>query len=130
MLRIRDVYHGSRIQIFPSWTDPGSKVKKNPDPGSESKNLSIFNPKNGFQALGSGSLFYTHPGSRFPDPNPQQCPKPSNMNTKLFKTVFQIRNILIRTRIRGSITLDDGFGTGSCFFSGGLHDSLILNVGN
>jgi hypothetical protein len=22
--------------------DPGSKVKKNPDPGSESKNLSIF----------------------------------------------------------------------------------------
>ncbi len=35
VLRIRDVYTGSRIRIFPSRiSDPGSRVKKIPDPGS------------------------------------------------------------------------------------------------
>jgi hypothetical protein len=42
VLRIRDVYPGSRIQ---GRKDSGS--------GSASKNLSIFNPKNCFYALGS-----------------------------------------------------------------------------
>jgi hypothetical protein len=43
--------------------DPGSK--KIPDPGSESasKNLSIFNPKNCFYALGK-IIWDVHPGSR------------------------------------------------------------------
>jgi hypothetical protein len=36
VLRIRDVYPGSRIRIF-SIPDPGSRVKKIPDPGSASK---------------------------------------------------------------------------------------------
>jgi hypothetical protein len=67
---------------------PGSRVKEIPDPGSVSKNLSIFNPKNCFLALGNmiwgvhpGSGFFTHPGSRIqeskrhrtPDPDPQHC---------------------------------------------------------
>jgi hypothetical protein len=38
-LRIRDVYPGS--EFF----QPGSRVKKIADPGSASKNLSIFNSK-------------------------------------------------------------------------------------
>jgi hypothetical protein len=66
----------SRIRIFPSRTrDPGSRVKKIPDPGSgsASKNLSIFNPINCFYALGnmirnvhpkSGSYIFIPPGSR------------------------------------------------------------------
>jgi hypothetical protein len=64
--------------------DPGSRVEKIPDPGSgyESKNLSIFNPKNLYKVLKniirdilSGSwiwiLFHPVPGSRdhkAPDP--------------------------------------------------------------
>jgi hypothetical protein len=47
---------GSRIRIFPfRILDPGSGVKKIPDPGygSTFKNLSIFNPKNCFYALGN-----------------------------------------------------------------------------
>jgi hypothetical protein len=45
--------------------DPGSRVKKIPDPGSgpASKNLSIFNPKNCSQAL--GNMFRDF----IPDPN-------------------------------------------------------------
>jgi hypothetical protein len=43
--------------------DSGSRVKKIPDPGSASKNLSIFNPKNCFYALGN-MVWDVHPGSR------------------------------------------------------------------
>jgi 3-hydroxy-3-methylglutaryl CoA synthase len=42
VLRIRDVYPGSRIQLF-SIPDPNFF-----HPGSASKNLGILNPKNGF----------------------------------------------------------------------------------
>ncbi len=41
VLRIRDVYTGSRIRIFPS----RMQGQKDPGSGSASKNLSIFNPK-------------------------------------------------------------------------------------
>jgi hypothetical protein len=41
VLRIRDVYTGSIFSI----PDPEYRVSKIPDPGSASKNLSIFNPK-------------------------------------------------------------------------------------
>jgi hypothetical protein len=72
------VYPRSRIRIV-SIPDPGSRVKKIPDPGSASaaKNLSIYNPKNCFSALGNiirdvlhGSrsrirnMIFTHPGSK------------------------------------------------------------------
>ncbi len=68
MLRIRDFYPES--EFF----HPGSRVKEIPDP--HQRILSIFNPKNCFQALGnmlrdvhpgSGSGFFTHPGLRIPD---------------------------------------------------------------
>jgi hypothetical protein len=56
VLRIRDVYTVSQIPD-PTFSipDPGSRVKKIPDLGSRSapKNLSIFNPKNCFYALGN-----------------------------------------------------------------------------
>jgi hypothetical protein len=49
VLRIRDIYPGSQIRIF-SIPDSGSRFKKIPDPesGSASKKLSIFNSKNCF----------------------------------------------------------------------------------
>jgi hypothetical protein len=52
VLRIRDVYLGSRIRTF-SIPDIGSKKIPDPGSGTASKNLSIFNPKNCFQALGN-----------------------------------------------------------------------------
>jgi hypothetical protein len=52
VLRIRDVYPESSIPD-PNFFHPGSRVKKIPDPGSAPKNLSIFNPKNCFKALGN-----------------------------------------------------------------------------
>jgi hypothetical protein len=61
VLRIQDVYLGSRIRIFPS-RDPGSKRFRNPVSRSASKNLSIFNPTNCFQALGN-MIRDVHPGT-------------------------------------------------------------------
>jgi hypothetical protein len=51
-------YPGPGSEFFPSRilpAYPGSRVKKIPDPGSGSalRNLSVFNPKNCFQALGN-----------------------------------------------------------------------------
>ncbi len=64
-------------EFFHTWSripNPGSKKILDPESGSASKNLSIFNPKNCFCALGnrydpdvhpwSGSWRFTHPGSR------------------------------------------------------------------
>jgi hypothetical protein len=77
----RDVYSGSRIRIFPARI-PGQK-----DPGSASKNLNIFNPKNCFYALekmiwvvNPGSGFFSHSRSRIriPDPTAQKAPDPGS----------------------------------------------------
>ncbi len=67
-LRIRDVYSGSRIRIFPS------RIQGQKYSGSASKKLSIFNPKNCFKAV-EKMIWDVHHGSRiriFPitDPNP------------------------------------------------------------
>ncbi len=52
VLRIRDVYLGSRIRIFfhPRIPDPNFSIFSISDPGSPSKNLSILTQK-----IGSGS---------------------------------------------------------------------------
>jgi hypothetical protein len=67
---------------------PRSGVKKIPDPGSESasKNLSIFNPKICFQALGK-MIWDVHPGSGFfpiPDPWVKKAPEPGSESATLF----------------------------------------------
>jgi hypothetical protein len=63
-----DVYPGSRIPIFPSQIpDPISRVKKIPDPGSASKNLSILIPKNCF--LDPDLDFLTYHGSQIQESN-------------------------------------------------------------
>jgi hypothetical protein len=64
VLRIRDVYPGSRIRLF-SIPDPGSELSI-PDPGSTSKNLSIFNPKKWFL---SSRKYDPGCSSRIPDPD-------------------------------------------------------------
>ncbi len=72
MLRIRDVYPGSRIRLFPSQIrlfsipDPGSEFFH---PGSASKNLRILTQKwflstRRIDHPGSGSLLFTHPGAK------------------------------------------------------------------
>ncbi len=73
VLRIRDVY-------------PGSRVKKIPDPHQRIKNLSIFDPKKALENMNIPDLeprfqiliFYPSriQGSkrhRIPDPDPQHC---------------------------------------------------------
>ncbi len=76
VLRIRDVYPGSRIRLFPSRI----RTVSIPDPGSASKNLSILTPKKWFpSSRKSGCWLSTIPGSRIqgskrhriPDPDPQ-----------------------------------------------------------
>ncbi len=91
MLKIRDVFTGSRIRNF-SIQDTWSRVKKISDPGSASKNLSIFNPKNCFQALGNVMIrdvqyipdpdlnFYP---SRIPDPGFKRLPDPESGSATL-----------------------------------------------
>jgi hypothetical protein len=86
VLRIRDVYPGSRIRIVSI-----------PDPGSSSKNLSILTPKKAKKWFLSSKkydpgcssripmLTFSHPGSRIqgpkgtqsriPNPDPQHCRK-------------------------------------------------------
>jgi hypothetical protein len=92
MLRIRDVYPGSRIRLFsipdPNCLHPGSRI---PDPGFSSKNLSILTPKkakkwflsskkNMIRVVHPGSrirmLTFSHPGSRIPDPGVKKHPIP------------------------------------------------------
>jgi hypothetical protein len=59
VLRIRDVYPGSKF------FHPGSRVTKIPDPGSASKNLSVFNPK----IFLSSRKYDPGCSSRIPDPD-------------------------------------------------------------
>jgi hypothetical protein len=60
--------------------DLRSKVKKAPDPGSATQNLSIFNPKNCKQDLGN-TIRDVYPGSVFfsiPDPGVQKARDPGS----------------------------------------------------
>jgi hypothetical protein len=84
VLRIRDVYPG--YEFF----HPGSQVKNIPDPGSASKNLSIYNPKKLFLS----SRKYDS-GIFIPDPDldffyPSRIPDPGSRNQK--GTGSRIRN--------------------------------------
>ncbi len=83
VLRIREVYFGSRILIF-SIPDPASRVKKIPGSGSASasKNLSNLTQKIVSKTLGNmildvqpGSGFCFFYPSRIPDLDPQHCSK-------------------------------------------------------
>jgi hypothetical protein len=71
MLRIRDVFPGSRIRIFTSRSR--TRIQKEPDPGSATKNLSIFKSK-----IDLGDLFR---GSRGQKSNGSQIPDPQILNT-------------------------------------------------
>jgi hypothetical protein len=66
VLRIRDVYTGFRIRIFPS------RIQGQKDPGSASENLIIFSTKNCFCALGNMILdpdfFSMSDPKKAPDP--------------------------------------------------------------
>jgi hypothetical protein len=97
VLRIRDVYTGSKIGMFPfRIPDPGSKRFRVPDPNHPKRNLNILNPKavSKLSEIFSG-MFIQDPvffpsqipapdpvfrgqkkhkkntGSRIPDPDPQ-----------------------------------------------------------
>ncbi len=91
MLRIRDVYPGSRIRIFhPESQLQGQKDSETTDPGSASKNLSVFNLKNCFQTLGTmirdvrpGSRILIFYPSRIPDPGVKKAPDPGPATLQL-----------------------------------------------
>jgi hypothetical protein len=85
---------------------PGSRVKKIPDPGSgsasASKNVSIFNPKNCFSALGnmirdvhpgSGFLFFTLLGPRLQGPKRHQIPNPGTAILALLNDLKKNRHL-------------------------------------
>jgi len=81
VLRIRDVYPGSRIRLF-SIPDPGSELSPSriPDPGSSSKNLSILTPKKAKKWFLSSKKYDPGCSSRIPDPDadflPSRIPDP------------------------------------------------------
>jgi hypothetical protein len=70
VLRIRDVYPGSRIRLF-SIPDPESELSPSriPDPGSSSKNLSILTPKKAKKWFLSSKKYDPGCSSRIPDPD-------------------------------------------------------------
>ncbi len=74
VLRIRNVYPGSRIRLF-SIPDPGSELSPSriPDPGS-SKNLSILTPKKAKKWFLSSKKYDPGCSSRIPDPDADFLP--------------------------------------------------------
>jgi hypothetical protein len=91
VLRIRDVYPGSRLPV-PTFSipDPGSRVDKIPDPDQHQRvsvfltqktdtqflkiKSGMFNPDPGsWIILDQGVKIAPEPGSRFPDPDPKHC---------------------------------------------------------
>jgi hypothetical protein len=100
VLRIRDVYPGSRIQLFsipdPKCLHPGSQIPVS-DPGSSSKNLSILTPKKPKKLFLSSKkydrvvhpgsrirmLTFYHPGSRIPGSNRHPIPDPGSGSATL-----------------------------------------------
>ncbi len=106
MLRIRVVYPGSWIRIFPSrLRDLGSKrfrVKKVPGPRSESvsKNWSIFKPKNMIRVF-------------IPDPDHDFFTNPWSRSKKGTGYRIRIRNTTTGTTIYSSVTDPWHFGGGS-----------------
>ncbi len=81
VLRIRDVYPGSRIRLF-SIPDPRSRIRtvSIPDPGSSSKNLSILTAKKAKKWFLSSKKYDPGCSSRIPDPDadflPSRIPDP------------------------------------------------------
>ncbi len=82
----QNVYSGSQIRVFPSRI----RIFFIPHPGSASKNLKYFNPKNCFLALGN-MIQVVHPrsGSWFlpiPGPGVKKEPDPGSESATLIKT--------------------------------------------
>jgi hypothetical protein len=78
------------VLCWGSIPDPGSRVKKIQDPGSASKNLSIYNPINCFHALGKMMFI--------PDPDPDFFPHPVSRIHSQKMTGSRIRNTAIYSR--------------------------------
>ncbi len=116
VLRILDVYLGSLIQIFPFWIpESGSKRFRF---GSASKNLSVFNPKTCFQALGNmirdvlsypGSwipdLIFFHPGSwvRIPNPGVKKALDPGWIRIRNAVFLYQENQPICLVKVTSSV---------------------------
>ncbi len=104
VLRIRDVYPGSRIRLFSipdpgSWIpDPWSQIRTAsiPDPGSSSKNLSILTPKKAKKWFLSSKKYDPGCSSRIPDPDadflPSRIPDPGVKKAPNPGSRIRIRN--------------------------------------
>ncbi len=97
VLRIRDVYPGSRIRLFSI-----------PDPGSSSKNLSILTPKKAKKWFLSSKKYDPGCSSRIPDPDtdflPSRIPDPGVKKVPNPGSRIRIRNTGIRDEHSGSAT--------------------------
>ncbi len=90
-MRIRDVYPGSEFSI----PDPNfpSRIQGQKDTGSASKNLSIFNPKNCFEALGK-IIWDVHLRSRIripPVPKKERIPEKRKEGSGYCFKIYKIR---------------------------------------
>ncbi len=106
MLRIRDVFPGSRIRLFsipdPNYLHPGSLIRI--------KEFKYFNPKNGFQAL-ENIIQVVHPGSRIrmltfyqsriPDPGVIKAPDPGS-RIRIRNTAFIYHYMFLAWAIGGA----------------------------
>jgi hypothetical protein len=97
VLRIRDVYPGSRIRLF-FIPDPGSELSPSriPHPGSSSNNLSNLTPKKAKKWFLSSKKYDPGYSSRIPDPDadflPSRIPDPGVKNAPNPGSRIRIRN--------------------------------------
>ncbi len=99
MFWIRDVIPDLGSEFF-SFPDPGSRVKKIPDSESASKNLSNFNPKNCFLALGVGNIIrYVHPDLVFlPIPDPvSRGQKGTGSRIRICNIASKVIHLVVKT---------------------------------
>ena len=92
VLRIRDVYLGSRIRLFyipdPNFsiTDPNFSI---PDPGSASKKLSVVTKKVISKLYLGIIILFTHPGSQIQGSKRHRIPDPASGSATLLFTSKQ-----------------------------------------
>ncbi len=93
MLKIRDVYPGSRIRIFSS-----------PDPGSTSKSILTQKIDTKLSEILSGLFVHPAPDfyqSQIPDPGVKKAPDPgSGSATKI--SLFSVRNTAYKLKLKRS----------------------------
>ncbi len=97
VLRIRDIYRGSRIRLFsipdPNCLHPGSRILIKEFKYFNPQKTSLNRSKNMIWVAhpGSGCWLSTHPGSRIPDPGIKKAADPGSRDQKGTRSGTRIR---------------------------------------